>query len=276
MIRPETKKTWKKKYRKFKTDFKRKYNKIKPELPGYADEAGLVVSAGSSYFLRNLGIDAYQQTKKAYLKNLANQQRIKGGAKLTPYQYKSLRKKMAKDFKIPDRVGKFGFYRKLTRGLKATYPIVRDKKISAKKIKYLNQQNLRSLRKIALKKTPMALLLSAGVFGTVPAIRSAQAKYSPGRKFKKEAKQNLSRGIVKPTLGYAMGKPLDDALSQMPYLRASKTVRKLEGKYHQRYGQGVQFYKGTSGLRAEDIQKLNRDIARRDELRRRAKRKRGK
>ena len=140
----------------------------------------------------------------------------------------------------------------------------------------LRKRNIRTLKRTLKRATPKALIFAGIGFGSLPLAKAIEAKYSKKRKFKKSLRRNISRGIVQPVYGYAGGSALDVALTRYPYLRGSKKIRALEGKYAQKYGQGVQFYKGTSGMRVEDIAKLDRDLARIAEQRRRAKRRRGK
>ena len=119
-------------------------------------------------------------------------------------------------------------------------------------------------------------LFATGAILAIPAAKGIQASYRPKRKIKKGVKRNIYRGYITPTKGYLYGSTLDKALKKYPALRGSRKVRSLEGRYAQMYGQGVQFHKGTSGMRSQDIEKLDRDLRKIAERRRISKRRRGK
>ena len=265
---------WKKS--QLRKDYIREKKQFKKDFPKYLDEAGAVASAGGAYFLGMKVSDVYYDLRKGYQKNITNMTKLKSGRGISKDKAILLKKDIVKKFKFPERLGKFGFFKKAHRGIKAINPKSVGSGLNKAQRDYLISRNKKLFRSVIVKNLPASLGYSALVFGSLPAVRSYQARYAKKRKFRKELKGTLKRGIVSPVYGYAVGKPLDDLLVQAPYLRASKTIRSKEGKYHQKYGQGVQFYKGTTGLKSEDIMKLSRDKRRRAELVRISKRRRGK
>ena len=155
------------------------------------------------------------------------------------------------------------FYRKIKR---STYKygrgLVRDFK-ALKPSAYhpsLTKANRRSLLKIALRTGKRSIPALALTFGSIPLASAIQARYAPGRKFKKEFKRGVKRGVVSPVYGATVGIPLAEVLDKRPYLRRVPSIRALEGKLAQKYGQGIEFYKGSSGFSREDRKKLERSL----------------
>ena len=203
---------------------------------------------------------------------------------LTQHESVKLREIVKRNFSKPTRGSKFRWGADIKRtflSLTDPYSLKARKsgfKPPSETLAYLKKANRRSLRKLALM--PRRLMWTGALlgtaFGAIPLAKWGQARYSKSRKFKKEFRKRVYRGVITPAKGYAYGSALDRALQKYPALRGSRKIRSLEGKYAQMYGQGVQFYKGTSGMRREEIQKLDRDLKRIVEQRRRAKRRRGK
>ena len=206
---------------------------------------------------------------------------IKMDPLLTKAEGSKLRILVKNNFSRPTRGRKFRFFADAKKYYKAVRSPYYSKsgrafKPSQEALSYLNKRNKASLRKILRKNWLKFGALGALTFGAIPAAQGIQARYAPKRKVKKEFKKRVYRGTITPVKGYVYGSALDKALAKYPALRGSRRVRSLEGKYAQMYGQGVQFYRGTSGMSSEDIQKLDRDLKRIVEQKRRAKRRRGK
>ena len=250
----------------------------------WADEgAGIATLWGGTELTKTIR-DIHSDTRKAYRRNLkyrkSKQLTFKGRRGVVTHNKKeaqAVRNLIDKNFKVRGKHTKYDFFPRTIKTIRAIRnPFRGAKGIDKELLKTLTISNKRSLKKILKNYSRKGLITGAVTFGAYPIARALQADYTPKRKFKKTLRRNVSRGIVQPVYGYAGGSALDQALTRYPYLRGSKKIRSLEGRFSQKYGQGVQFYKGTSGMRAEEIAKLDRDLARIEEMRRRAKRRRGK
>ena len=291
--------------RKREGPIKRFYKKnLNPKL----DEVGLVASAFGGYGLAGTYGDFFKEVKRGYLQNVSAATRKKARKMslsrqmkfpkfhaemkkvdrvnrviernlLTKEEAKRIRSRINYNFREP-QVSKFAFFKRAKHSYRAVknpyYSSAKQKIVPDEAYPYLKKANRKAIFR-ALRRVSLPALGYAGVtFLAVPSARAFQAKYAKRRKFDKEFRRGVSRGVLSPIQGYLKGAALDEELAKRPWLRASKTIRAKEGRYHQMYGQGVQFYKGTSGMRASEIRVLDRDMARMRELRRRAKRRRGK
>ena len=271
------------------------------------DEAAAVVSAAGGYYASDQYKKFFKDTRREYIKNVSDltrrkrpkpftpQLKLKGFDRamrksmgrvelgerapyLTPIEAKRLKSRIYVNFK-PATSSKFSFFPTSRKWIKAVinpYKSKQDLGIDRDALKLLRKKNKRSAFRSLAKRSPKALALVALTFGAIPATKAMQARYAKKRKFKKEVTRSIRRGAINPATGYFRGSALDKTLQKHPYLRASKTIRAREGRYAQQYGQGVQFWKGTSGMKAEEIKKLDRDTKRLLELRRIKKRRRGK
>ena len=272
----------------------RKY--YRENLNPWLDEAGAVGSVAGAHYLGDTYRKFFKQVRSEYISNVTKATKRKGfvakqmsfkGIKrkdsiepfLSKEQAKIIKKRIYKNFSEPQKT-KFGFFptsRKWIRAIRSPYRVkTQDLPIPSHAKSALKKLNRRSVFRVLKKSSPKALVLLGVTFGSIPLSKAIQAKYSEKRKFKKEFKKGVQRGIINPYIGYSKGANLDKLLAKHPYLRASKTIRAKEGRYAQQYGQGVQFWKGTSGMKSEDLKKLDRDTARLLEQRRLAKRRRGK
>ena len=277
---------------------------INPALDDFAGIGVLTGSTGLTTIIR----DVHSDTKKAYKSNVTDITRVKQKSpQLTfagqkPYmlernEARKIKELIERNFKVRNRGEKFGFYPRTFKTVKAIRnPFRNPKKLRIQKevLNELRARNIKSFKKVLRFHSPKTALMTGLTFLSFPVARALQADYAPKRKFKKELGKTIKRGAITPTIGYIGGSNLDRLLTKYPSLRGSRKIRQLEGKYAQKYGQGVQFYRGTSGLSKQeikqiesgykrgqtltqaDIKKLDRYFKTVNEYRRRAKRRRGK
>ena len=244
----------------------------------YADEAAKLLAGYGALQLPYYYSDFVGDTKKKYLKNITalSKKRVRRVIGETQLNFPGMKediinistkrlidKKQAnylrgivhRRFSKKPKKASFRFFRDAYRDIKALNPSIKEapKELRRLNIKSLRISMLRNVRRGAL---PLAL-----TFLSVPLAKAYQARYAPKRKFKKELKRGFKRGVVNPIYGGVVGVPLSEALDRNPYLRRSSSIRSLEGRLAQKYGQGVSFYKGSSGFTGEDKYKLEKGLA---------------
>ena len=265
----------------------------------YSDEAAHVIAlAGGAAAGHQLLAYLPKDVKSSYIKNITKLSRrkmrvpakqlafnLEGGKRPAKFRSVALIDKTTAS-KLKSRInynfregkgGKFRFFgdtKQVFRGIARPYFSKKGKNIHlpTETWKQLRAANRKSLKKVLPGRFGRIALFGSALL--LPSLtKTFQQKYSRKRKFKKEVKRSVRRGVINPVKGAFYGKTLDQILRKYPSLRGSRSIRQAEGRYAQLYGQGVQFYRGTSGMRKEDIDKLNSALA---ERRRISKRRRGK
>jgi len=231
-----------------------KRSKIKKFTDKYIDEVGAVASGFGALHLRTYVPDFYRETKSSYLKNIT---KLKKAGKLTDAQVKRFRRQIHGGFSKPVKGRSFRFLREAKKFGALFRP--GSFKGSPKDLRKLNRK---ALLKAGLRTTRRALPALGLTFLAAPAAQAYQAKYAPKRKFKKELKKNVRKGIINPVAGGALGIATQNILDDHPYLRRAKSVRRWEGRISQKYGQGVGFYKGSSGMTHDEQERLNQSLRR--------------
>ena len=287
---------------------------IRERINPWLDDFAGVATLGAGYGLSGTFKDFKKDVRRSYVRNvnrlskkkvrkspqlsfMGKKQTIDIDPVFTKSEAKMLKSRIYSKFRESGKGQKFRFFKDLKRSFSAMRnPYTSSTGFTPEKwqMDILRKGQRKKIFKIARRYAPKSLLFTGLAFGSVPLAHAIQADYSSKRKFKKEFKKSVRRGAVTPTLGYIRGERLDKVLTKYPALRGSKRIRALEGKYAQQYGQGVQFWRGTSGLsKAEikqiesgykkgqtltqaDIKKIDRYFKTVNEYRRRAKRSRGK
>ena len=256
---------------------RKKRSKFRDKITPYVDDLGVIASGYGATQLPFHYRDTIGDVKKLYLKNISSlgKKRIRivdnpqmifkfGGPDevhlstkplLKKDQLNKIRNRVQYKFRKNIKRSNFRFFRELKRDVSALNP-----RISKDIPKELVRLNRRSLRKVTLRNLRSALPALGLTFLSIPLAKAYQAQYAKKRKFKKEFKRGVKRGIVSPIYGATVGIPLSEAFDKHPYLRKSKSIRSLEGRLSQKYGQGVGFYKGSSGFTKEERKKLEKSL----------------
>ena len=252
---------------------RRKQSKFRRLSGEYVDDLAVLSAGYGAFQLPYHYTDFVGDTKRSYLKKVSSlsKRRVRIDApeqlsfsgfsqpKTKPIIGKReatrLRNQIHKAFSRKPKRSSFRFFREMginARALKGSYLKGAPRE--------LIKMNRKALLGNALRRGLKALPSIGLTFLAVPLAKAWQAKYAPKRKFKKEVKRGIRRGIVNPIYGGVVGVPLSETLHKYPYLRRAKSVRSLEGKLTQKYGQGVGFYRGSSGFTKEELNKLNRSL----------------
>ena len=114
----------------------------------------------------------------------------------------------------------FRIFRELAQKLKALKPGFKGAPIE------LTRLNRRSLGKQGLKTLKNVAPALALTFLSLPVARAIQARYAPKRKFRKEFRKGIKRGITEPFIGAGAGIPLQKGLGQASIFEKIKVYQK--------------------------------------------------